>query len=706
MITRALALGLGVMLAFAMPASAQTWTPLVNQPAFSSSTALLLTDGTVMVQASESGSWWRLTPDNTGSYINGTWSQLASMPAGYGPLYYASAVLPDGRVIVEGGEYNNSGGAVETTLGAIYDPASNSWASIAPPAGWSTIGDAQSVVLANGTFMLANCCTTDQALLNPSSLTWTATGSGKTDGNNEEGWTLLPNQYVLTVDANNTTNLTNSEAYNPSTGIWASAGSTIVKLPDTNSDGSGSRELGPAVLRPDGTVFATGGTSNTAIYSTATGGWSVGPSFPSGIDVADGPAALLPNGNVLVDTSPGIFNPPSSFYEFNGTSLLAAPTPSGNNVPSFQGRMLVLPTGQILLTGLSPVQVYTASGTYQAAWQPTITSVSSNLSVGSANNGISGTQFNGLSQGAAYGDDAQSATNYPLVRITNNATGHVFYARTHNHSTMAVATGPATVSTQFDVPAGIETGASTLQVVANGIPSSGVPVQIVVGQGSTTIADIDNLTTWSACSGQCDGASTSLVSSPVIGGHGNSRMFHFGSATAFGGASWTVQPGINANAVHFDYDFYLQIDTPSASQAEEFSIIQKAGNRTYAFQLQCDFLGTGLWRVWDPSNQKWVQTNRGCVAQSPSSWDHFILTVERVTGRTDLCASGNCVYYKQLWINGTTYPLYYPGTTNPIYLDSLSEVTSASVKVGIKLVGNSGPAAYSTFMDAVKITYF
>ena len=45
------------------------------------------------------------------------------------------------------------------------------------------------------------------------------------------------------------------------------------------------------------------------------------------------------------------------------------------------------------------------------------------------------------------------ATNYPLVRITNNSTHHVFYARTHDHSTMGVATGSATVSTNFDVPA-------------------------------------------------------------------------------------------------------------------------------------------------------------------------------------------------------------------------------------------------------------
>src|SRR5262245_56600269 len=91
---------------------------------------------------------------------------------------------------------------------------------------------------------------------------------------------------------------------------------------------------------------------------------------------------------------------------------------------------------------------------------------------------ISGQQFNGLSQAASFGDELETATNYPLVRITNNATGHVFYARTHGHSTMGVATDRARVSTNFDVPAAAETGGSSLEVVANGIASE--PVTITV----------------------------------------------------------------------------------------------------------------------------------------------------------------------------------------------------------------------------------
>lgn len=477
-----------MLLPFAAPAGAGTWTPLVHQPPFQAGTALLLTDGTVMVQQMASGGfgtgqWWKLTPDNTGSYVNGTWSQLATMPSPHAPLYYASAVLPDGRVVIEGGEFNGSSStAADTTLGAIYNPVSNSWTSIAPPSGVTQIGDASSVVLSNGTFMLGPCCfQSTEWLLNPSTLTWTATGTGKADPNSEENWTLLPGGNVLTVD---TENGTNTETYNPSTGSWSSAGSTIVTLPSNGGMGI-VPEVGPAALRPDGTVFATGATPSTAVYSSSTGTWSIGPSFPSGLSLADAPAAVLPSGNVLLDASP-FFQKPSQFFEFNGSSLVAvANPPNAPNIPSFVGRMVILPTGQVLFTDTSAsVQVYTASGTFQSAWQPVITSAPATLSPGTTNITISGTQFNGLSQGTLYGDDAQSATNYPLVRITNNATGHVVYGRTHNHSTMAVATGSAIVSTQFDVPANAESGSSTLQVVANGIPSNGVTVQVTGSNGN------------------------------------------------------------------------------------------------------------------------------------------------------------------------------------------------------------------------------
>jgi hypothetical protein len=451
-----------------------SWQPVATAPTFSTDTPLLLTDGRVAVHVPSSEAWWSLTPDIHGSYVNGTWQQLASLPSGYGPLYFGSAVLADGRLIVEGGEYN-LGSQIWTNLGAIYDPVANAWTAVAPPSGWANIGDAESVVLANGTFMLSNAVSSQEALFNAATLTWTATGTGKADGNDEEGWTLLPNGRVLTVDA---INVLGSELYNPDTGSWASAGSTIVSLVDVASE-----EIGPAVLQPNGVVFYTGGSGHTALYNTATGTWSAGPDFPvvatGQLDVADGPAALLPDGNVLVASSPGVFQSDTHFFEFDGAALHeVAKTPNASGESSFQLRMLVLPTGQILeIDGSTDVEIYTPAGGAIGSIAPAITSVASTLTRGSTFP-IQGTQFNGVSLGASYGDDAQMATNYPLVRIQNNATGHIFYARTHGHSTMAVATGSTIVSTSFDVPAGAETGPSQIFVVANGVASSPVAVTV------------------------------------------------------------------------------------------------------------------------------------------------------------------------------------------------------------------------------------
>jgi hypothetical protein len=226
-----------------------------------------------------------------------------------------------------------------------------------------------------------------------------------------------------------------------------------------------------------------GTAGHTALYDTATGVWTAGPDIPGGNDVADGPAALLPNGHVLVDTNPGYGNNPSTLYEFNGTSFLSSiPQPVGLNPSNTEGgRMLVTPAGTVLLTHLGSPNIwfYSPAGTYQSSWQPHICPgcYPAVGFIGSTYT-MSGTQFNGLSQGASFGDDGQSATNYPIVRITNNATKHQFFARTHNHSTMAVATGNEFTSTEFDILPGTETGDSTLVVIANGIPSNTVGIII------------------------------------------------------------------------------------------------------------------------------------------------------------------------------------------------------------------------------------
>ena len=141
-----------------------------------------------------------------------------------------------------------------------------------------------------------------------------------------------------------------------------------------------------------------------------------------------------------------------------------------------------------------------------------ITASPTNVTAGSTYS-ISGKQFNGFSEGAGYGDDAQMASNYPLVRITNHATGHVFYARSHDHSRMGVVPvgSSVIVTTQFDAPAGMESGASDLVVVTNGIASE----PVVINGPDLTITKTHSPTLFT----QGDAADTFTIS---VGINGNS----------------------------------------------------------------------------------------------------------------------------------------------------------------------------------------
>jgi hypothetical protein len=486
--------------------TASPWTPLVNAPPFGTpGTMLLESDGTVLVHnepdnntTGGTNQWWKLTPAANGSYADGTWSQIASMPAAYTPLYFASAILPDGRMIVEGGEYIGEN-AVWSDQGEIYNPVTNTWASVAPPHGWTNMGDAASDVLPDGTFMLQQPCNTcltnpdltvDDALLNAKNLTWTVIpATGKTDPNDEEGWTLEPNGKLLTLD---TWAPGNTELFNPSTRSWSFAGATAAT--GNPVDPFPVVEIGPQVEMPGGNVFVVGAGSSTqeaptpcttdadtatALYTAKTGAWSAGPEIPpvdgQEMDSTDGPGSVLPDGNVLFDASACVYNTPTHFFLYNASSNAISQlpdVPNAVNDTSYNTRMLALPNGQVLFNdGSNQMFVYTAGGTPNPAWAPSVTSLSSTRLASGGTYSLSGKQLAGLDPGAAYGDDVQDNTNFPLVRITNDATGAVTYARTSDWTSVSVAPGTRS-STNFTLPPNTPAGPSTLAVVANGIASA------------------------------------------------------------------------------------------------------------------------------------------------------------------------------------------------------------------------------------------
>lgn len=501
---------LGLFLLSAADASSDSspWQQLTTVPSSSDpGVMLLLTDGSVLVQdqgASGAGgsTWWILRPDAHGSYVDGTWTQTGSLPAGYTPEYAASAVLPDGRVIVEGGEFNGTPTYAGSNQGAIYDPTTNAWTAVAPPEGganqFNSISDAPSVTLANGTFMMGPdgvapgapaCSQKGQVLFDASTLSWTLTGTGMSGANPESGFTLLPNGDVLTVDITYPST-SNTEIYDPSTGAWTSAGTTPSPLVNpASTDGSCYSEMGPAIQLPGGGVFAEGASSHTAIYNTSSGTWQAGPDFPvldgQQYDADDAPAAVLPDGDVLMALSVDVDQPPTHFFVFDGTSISQIADPPSYPTQSCSSScfyFLSLPTGQILVNGRlgpSTMYVYTPGGTPDPSWLPVITSVPKELSAG-ASYSVSGLQLNGLTQGSAFGDDWNMASNYPLVQVTSRLTGAVAYARTTGMTSMSVAPNVAS-SAHFAVPASITNGPALLRVVASGFASSPVAVQVTGG---------------------------------------------------------------------------------------------------------------------------------------------------------------------------------------------------------------------------------
>jgi hypothetical protein len=460
-----------------------TWQALVNQPAFNTSTMILLTDGRIMVQEEAQKHWHALTPDSHGNYVTGTWSTLKDMS--FWRRYYASGMLKDGRVIVIGGE--QSGDAGDTNKGEIYDPVSDTWSPIPSPPGWPTVGDASSCILPDGRLMIGDLNSPKCIIFDPSTATWTPAAS-KAVRSNEETWVLLPDDTIVTTQC---WAPFQSEKYVISSNVWKNEG-----VPPVHTIDPVMHETGPGMLMYNRSVIFFGaandrGHGRTLIYTpptspTGTGTWVAGPNIPGPADRPnvsnDCPATLLPNGKVLFTAAPFMNNAwgsPVHFFEYDPASntIGPAPTPPNNGLfpyPQSPGiywsRMLLLPSGQVLFSASSDsVQCYTPDGGPQEAWRPTISAV---IAHGSPVDYylLKGTQLNGLSQANMYGDDCSPATNYPVVRLKSTSDGKVHYCRTFAFSTMGVASGASLQSLRFDPP-NLPCGDYDLCVIANGISS-------------------------------------------------------------------------------------------------------------------------------------------------------------------------------------------------------------------------------------------
>ncbi len=497
-------------------------------------TALQYPDGSVMMQGDyydnngsleytggTSNVWDVLKPSSTGSYVNNSNPSFSLM--GTSRLYFGSDVLPDGKIFVMGGEYSGTNGDDnEINTGEMY--SGGAWSPIAnyPQA---TFGDNSTMLLNDGLILLGTGAAQGQPytangftyLYNPTSTAITAMVNGSShsiapgtysagiptvynETNSEEAWVKLPDGDVLSymlwesVYFHSPSSGGYAELFNPTTGSWQDIspadGTANGSIPALSSvydlKGNYWFEEGPALLLPNGNVFiVSGGTSDTALYNQATNTWSPGPQIPYPYTADDAPGAVLPDGDVIFAADAALANGeytgPTALFDYtppaNGvgpgtiTKLtgLNSPNDPGLAYGSYPDRMLVLPTGQLMFVdgNYDEIFVGTPSGAPLPQWRPVVNGITG------GSGGVytlTGLRLNGMDAGSAYGDDAQSDENYPIVRFANSA-GTVYYATTSNWSLLGVATGNTPESVTFALPAGMPAGNYSLIVSGAGVNS-------------------------------------------------------------------------------------------------------------------------------------------------------------------------------------------------------------------------------------------
>ena len=521
-----------------------TWRTITSfSPHYNEGGMLLLTDGTVLVKTSAGTgygtTWDKLTPVN-GSYQGGTWSTIATMAKDR--LYFSEQVLPDGRVYVCGGEYGTGG-----KYGEVYNPKTNTWTATGTAALGNpfpnVISDANSELLYNGKVLQASV---DESGVNlnylwdPVANTYSATANClRVD--NEAVWVKLADSSVLFLDNYGTT----SERYMPKTGTWINDGVAPVNLYDPYGS-----EAGAGYTLPDGRIFFIGSTPKTAYYTpsgtTSPGTWAAGPAIPLNLGAADAASAMMANGKILLALSPtptsaNHFPSPAYYFEFDYTAntFTEVTAPGGGDTTSngcFISNMLDLPDGNVMFVnqGYDQYYEYVPVNAPLAAGKPAIASISrTNCDSFS----IRGTLFNGITEGAAYGDDWQMSTNYPIVRLTNAS--NTYYATTYNWNRIgAVSTGALADTATFALPSGMPVGTYSVVVVVNGNPSAPfiLNTSLVISPATAQVCAGSNITL-------TDAATTGVWSSSgtAIGSVGSTT----GIVTGIAAGTTTISYSIN-----------------------------------------------------------------------------------------------------------------------------------------------------------------
>ena len=226
------------------------------------------------------------------------WTAGSSMPSLLGsPSTFTgdttATLLSDGRVLVVGGPRSE-----------LFDPATGEWTATGPVVQprrqhvATLLADGSVLVVGGGADLDGETASASAELYDPTTQTWSATGSMLT-ARSAPTATLLADGRVLVAGGSSqggsVVAITSAELYDPASGTWSAAGDmTVARVGHT------------ATLLTDGRVLVAGGTSadgwfglaSAELFDPASGTWTATPDMVT--PRADHTATLLPNGQVLI----------------------------------------------------------------------------------------------------------------------------------------------------------------------------------------------------------------------------------------------------------------------------------------------------------------------------------------------------------------------------------------------------------------------
>jgi hypothetical protein len=346
-----------------------TWTAAPQMPTerVAGHTATLLASGKLLVAGGVKSGGAGTAAADLFDPVSATWASVA--PMNVMRASHTATLLTDGRVLVTGGSTVSSAAAkgyVNNASAEIYDPVANTWTatppmSVARSHHTATLLPDGKVLVVGGENVLY-LVEASAEIYDPVANTWTATRAAPVSPRSQHTATLLPSGLVLIAGGFDIvqgvlTPLNTAELYDPvlhtTTGTDGNGVTTTVTtgMDFTATAPMAFAHYGHSATRlPDGRVVVVGGTTTQAeIFDPVAATWTTQAATTS-VHTSHA-AVLLPDGRLLIVGGTQFAQPTAELFDpATGLWTAAAPMLVTRSNPT----ATLLPDGSVMVCGGAP----------------------------------------------------------------------------------------------------------------------------------------------------------------------------------------------------------------------------------------------------------------------------------------------------------------------------------------------------------------